>query len=207
MLRRTEPLSDIWGWDRGSPVDRYYIERFLAQHRELIRGRVLEVGDSRYTEHFGTGVIRSDILDIAADNPAATLVGDLSADQWLPESCFDCVILVQTLQYIFNLEAAVRAVHRALKPGGVVLCTLPSVTRIGRRYLESDLWRFTSASARGLFGGVFDQGVEVEPVGNLLACTAFLAGLAAEELSEAKLAVRDPYFPLLVTVSAMKRST
>ncbi|MGZ4371812.1 MAG: methyltransferase domain-containing protein [Gaiellaceae bacterium] len=199
-------MSEVWGWDRGSPVDRYYIEMFLDQHRRHIRGRVLEVGDSRYTRHFGNGVISSDVVDIAVENPHATIVADLAVTDALPESAFDCFILVQTLQYIFDLEAAVRGIHRALKPGGVVLCTLPSVTRIGSRYLANDFWRFTPASAGHLFGDVFGPATEVTSVGNLLACTAFLAGRAAEEIPEAKLSVSDPYFPLLVTVNAWKSS-
>jgi len=206
ILRRTKPLSGVWGWDRGAPVDRYYIEKFLDQHRRHIRGHVLEVGDSRYTGHFGSGVVSSDVLDISAANPQATIVADLALTDALPESAFDCFILVQTLQYVFDLEAAVREIHRTLKPGGVLLCTLPSVTRIGSRYLANDFWRFTPASARGLFRDVFGAAIEVTSVGNLLACTAFLAGLAAEEVSETKLRVSDPYFPLLVTVSARKSS-
>ena len=206
ILRRRKPLSDVWGWDRGSPIDRHYIEAFLSEHRADIRGHVLEIGDSRYTEHFGSGVLSSDVLDISRANPLATIVGDLAHVDVLPESQFDCFILVQTLQYVFDLEAAVLAIRRTLKPGGVVLCTLPSVTRVGARYLANDFWRFTSASASRLFGGVFGQEVEVTAVGNLLACTAFLAGLAAEELSEGKLRVSDPYFPLLVTVRAWKKA-
>src|SRR5947207_406343 len=55
VLRRVEPLTK-WGAERGTPVDRYYIERFLERHRADIRGRVLEVRDSRYTDRFGTSV-------------------------------------------------------------------------------------------------------------------------------------------------------
>src|SRR5690348_8634455 len=28
-LRRLKPISVVWGFDRGRPVDRYYIEQFL----------------------------------------------------------------------------------------------------------------------------------------------------------------------------------
>ena len=45
-LLGTKPVSDHWGWDRGTPVDRYYIEQFLAEHAADVRGRVLEVKDS-----------------------------------------------------------------------------------------------------------------------------------------------------------------
>ncbi|MDQ6672148.1 MAG: hypothetical protein M3069_15630, partial [Chloroflexota bacterium] len=52
-LRRTGPVSDEFGFDRGTPVDRYFIEQFLEQHRQDIRGHVLEVRDSGYTDRFG----------------------------------------------------------------------------------------------------------------------------------------------------------
>ena len=64
--RRTRPLSDWWGFDRGTPVDRYYIEKFLDEHRDLIRGRVLEVKDNGYTARYGKGVTRSDVIDVDA---------------------------------------------------------------------------------------------------------------------------------------------
>src|SRR5690606_28448862 len=67
-LRRTTPLSDRFGSDRGTPVDRYYIENFLEEHRQDIRGRVLEVKDSDYTDRYGTAVERREVLDIDPAN-------------------------------------------------------------------------------------------------------------------------------------------
>jgi len=78
-LGATRPLSGTWGFDRGTPVDRYYIERFLSEHREAIRGRVLEIKDSSYTREFGAGVVEAEVLDIDASNPNATIVADLGA--------------------------------------------------------------------------------------------------------------------------------
>src|ERR1044071_9523598 len=73
-LHRTTPLSDHWGFDRGTPLDRYYIGRFLEEHRQDIHGRVLEVKDSNYTDRYGVGVQRRDVLDIDPSNPHATIV-------------------------------------------------------------------------------------------------------------------------------------
>jgi SAM-dependent methyltransferase len=205
VLRRTTPLSDQWGRDRGTPVDRFYIERFLERERASIRGRVLEVLDASYTQRFGASVERSDVLDIDATNPNATIVADLAAADVIPSASFDCVILTQTLQYIYDFRPAVEHLRRILEPGGVVLCTLPAVSRIARRYLDSEYWRFTAASARALFEASFGQGaVEVESHGNVLTSIAFLAGLAAEELSRRELEETDPFFPLLITVRARR---
>src|SRR5690242_583275 len=65
-LRSTEPISEVSGYDRGLPIDRYYIERFLNQNADLISGAVLEIGDDAYTRRFGgSRVTRSDVMNIS----------------------------------------------------------------------------------------------------------------------------------------------
>jgi SAM-dependent methyltransferase len=206
-LLSVRPKSDHWGWDRGTPVDRYYIERFLGEHAGDVRGNVLEVKDADYIRKYGRDVVRTDVLDIDAANPQATIVADLSVGEGIPASFFDCFILTQTLQYIYNLRGAVAQCERLLRPGGVLLVTVPSLSRIVHGAgLEWDYWRFTAASCRRLFGEAFgDANVEVQTHGNVLAATAFLRGTALEEIPRRKLDVNDPYFPLLVTVRAVKR--
>ena len=204
-VRRTSPLSEHWGRERGTPLDRYYIERFLDENRSLIRGRVLEVLDAGYTQRFGAGVTTSDVLDVDATNPEATFVADLAAADTIEPDAFDCFILTQTLQYVFGLEAAIGHVHRILRPGGSVLCTVPVVSRLTRGLDAGEFWRLTPAACRRLFERSFGSGaVEVRGVGNVLVCVAFLLGMAAEELSARELQAEDASFPLLVTVKATK---
>jgi SAM-dependent methyltransferase len=204
-IRRTTPLSDHWGRERGTPVDRFYIERFLGEERDAIRGRVLEVMNADYTERFGAGVERRDVLDIDPENEAATIVADLAAADSVPSDLFDCFILTQTLQYIYDLRAAVEHAHRILRPGGTLLCTVPAVSRIARLQLESEYWRVTPAACSRLFGDVFAGGdVAVQGHGNVLTAVAFLVGMAVEELSSRELDRDDPCFPLVVTVRATK---
>ena len=204
-IRRTTPLSDHWGRDRGTPVDRYYIERFLADERDAIRGHVLEVMNADYTERFGGVVERRDVLDVDPANEAATIVADLSAADSVPSDLFDCFILTQTLQYIYDLQAAVEHAHRILRPGGTLLCTIPAVSRIARLQLESEYWRVTPAACSRLFGDVFAGGdLAVRGHGNVLTAVAFLIGMAAEELSPRELNRDDPFFPLVVSVRATR---
>jgi hypothetical protein len=204
-LRRTRPLSDEWGRDRGTPIDRYYIERFLDRERASVHGRVLELLDDSYTRRFGIGVEQGDVLDIDEGNPNATIVADLARADAVPSASFDCFILTQTLQFVYDVPAAVGHASRILKPGGVVLCTLPSVSRVARRYLETEYWRFTAASARTLFEASFEPDlVAVESHGNVLTSIAFLAGLAAEELSMQELEDADPFFPTVICVAARR---
>lgn len=204
-IRRLQPLSDHWGFERGTPIDRYYIERFLDQESSRIRGRVLEVADPGYTRRFGRDVARADVLDVDAANRAATFIADLAKADGLPGDAFDCFILTQTLQYVYDLESAIRHVRRVLRPGGAVLCTMPAVSRIGKTYLDNEYWRFTTASAARLFGEVFgDESVEVRARGNVLTSVAFLMGMASEELSSRELESDDPFFPVVITVCASK---
>jgi SAM-dependent methyltransferase len=206
-LLSVRPKSNHWGWDRGTPVDRLYIDRFLAEHAGDVRGNALEVKDADYVRKYGRDVVRTDVLDIDSANPQATIVADLATGDGIPASFFDCFILTQTLQYIYDLRGAVAQCERLLRPGGVLLVTVPCLSRIVHGAgLEWDYWRFTGASCRRLFGDVFGaDNVAVQTHGNVLAATAFLRGTALEEIPREKLEVNDPYFPLLVTVRAVKR--
>jgi SAM-dependent methyltransferase len=201
------PLSDGFGFDRGRPVDRYYIERFLDENRAAISGRVLEIKNSRYTHQFGVDVVHRDVLDIDPANRNATIVADLAAADGVPAGSFDCFILTQTLQLIFDTPSAIAHAHRILRPGGVLLCTVPSVSRIIPGCMDSDYWRFTGASCARLFGEVFaPDKVIVRTYGNVLTVIAFLTGMATEELRPRELDYDDQDFPLLVTVRAEKES-
>jgi SAM-dependent methyltransferase len=205
-LRRTTPISHHWGFDRGTAIDRYYIERFLEQASRDIRGDVLEIKDSGYTERFGSGVEKAHVLDIDPSNPRATILADLTAAGDVPSESFDCFILTQTLQFVYDFGAAVGEAHRLLRPGGVLLATVPSVSRIDPiAGVGGDFWRFTKASCDRLFGDAFGEGnVTVRAHGNVLAAIAFLTGLAREDLTDTELEVHDEHFPVLVTVRAVK---
>ncbi len=204
-LRRTTPLSDNWGIERGTPVDRYYIERFLESCSKDIQGNVLEIKDSSYTKSFGSGVSKVDVLDIDASNSAATIIADLSKADPIASESFDCFIFNQTLQLIYDFHAALRQSHRILRPGGVLLATVPGLCRVERAYAKSDYWRFTTASCLALFGEVFGlENITVQAYGNVLTAIAFLSGMATEELSRRELDISDEHFPVIITVRAIK---
>lgn len=67
-LRRLRPFSDRYGYDRGTPIERYYIERFLSEHAQRIRGSVLEAKDARYSRRFGCGT-RLYVVNIDPHDP------------------------------------------------------------------------------------------------------------------------------------------
>lgn len=204
-LRRTRPLSERYGYDRGQPVDRYYIEAFLGAHRSDVRGRGLEVKSPTYLRRYDSGLTACDVLDINPDNPDATVVADLSAAGNVPDAQFDCFLLTQTLQFIYDWHGALEHARRILRPGGVLLVTVPCVSRMDRTLSDIDYWRFTPAGCRRMFGEIFGaENVAVHPYGNVLTASAFLMGLAAEDLRRDELERADPAFPVLVGVRAQR---
>lgn len=207
-LDRLDPVSAVFGLDRGTPIDRYYIAGFLLQHAAEIRGRVLEVGTREYTERFGASrVTQSDVLHATPDNADATIVADLSAPGSLATAAYDCIVLTQTLQFIFDMPGAIRTSYQALRPGGVVLATFTGISQVSRYDMErwGDWWRVTSLSARRLFAEVFPADcVRVTAHGNVKAAVAFLHGLSAEELRTEELDYVDPSYELVITVRAVR---
>jgi SAM-dependent methyltransferase len=208
-LRRTSPISRDFGTDRGLPIDRYYIEGFLERNAADVRGAVLEVGDSTYTRRYGGDRVQSsDIWHVDTSNPRASIVGDLANPPPLAPAAFDCVVLTQTLQFIEDPAAALRTVHFLLRPGGVLLLTVPCLTPVvpwsqwGPRWY----WGFTAVGVDRLLGEVFGAAQSISTVhGNVLAAIAFLHGLAAQELTPAELDVVDSDYQVVIAARARKK--
>ncbi|MES2179275.1 MAG: methyltransferase domain-containing protein [Gemmatimonadota bacterium] len=210
-LRRLTPISPIFGIERGLPVDRYYIERFLREFAHDVRGHCLEIGDRYYTEMFGgQKVERSDVLHYLEGNPAASIVADLTSAAHIPSDSFDCIIFTQSLQVIYDFRAALRTLHRILRPDGVILITTHGISKVAclpEREGWGEYWHFTSQSLKRILAETFPRSrVEVKVWGNVLAATAFLHGIATEELTGAELEYGDPEFEMIVTARVQKAS-
>lgn len=203
----TEPVSREFGYDRGTPVDRYYIENFLARQSGEIRGRALEIGDAAYCRRFGGAQItQQEVLHINPGNPEATIVGDISVPGVLPEAGLDCIVLTQTLHLIYDMKAAVEGMRRGLKPGGVALVTVPGISPVAEdEWGATWYWSLTTLAATRLFGDVFGpENIEIETFGNAYAATTFLQGLAHQEVSKRKLDVVDDRYPVIITIKARR---
>lgn len=205
---RRQPLRRNFGLGHGLPVDRYYIELFLTGNAREIRGRVLEIGDNTYTKRFGgVSVTVSEVLHATPDNPRATNVGDLTCPTIFAAESFDCIVLTQTLQHIYDVRAALRTLYRILKPGGTLLLSVLMISQICRYDADrwGDYWRFTPMAVERLLSECFPPGCfTVQVYGNVLTATAFLHGLVTAELRPADLAHSDPDYPLLIAARAQK---
>lgn len=204
------PLDDAYGMGRGTPVDRYYIETFLDLHKELIRGRVMEVGDRTYTEKFGgERVTESVILHVEREEPKiGQIKGDLSTGEGLKEESVDCLICTQTLPFIYDVRSAADQIVRILKKGGTALLTVAGLSQIIQyeRLHYGHFWSFTEQSLGRLFEGNAEvDSVDVVTYGNVKTSTAFLYGISYEELSQGDLDFHDPNYQLLVAAVIKKK--
>ncbi len=205
---KLSPISRDYGLERGSPVDRYYIEQFLRRNQEDIRGHVLEFGDNYYTSKFGgKAVTRSEILFPVEGNQDATIIGDLTTGVGLEPESFDCIVCTQVLGAIYDIKTAIWNARKALKPGGVLLVTIATITKISHDDMAKwgDYWRVTGLGAQKLFEEVFPpENVTVTSYGNVYSATSLLYGVVAEELTTEELDYFDSEYEMLICIRAVR---
>jgi hypothetical protein len=203
---RTEPVSRVFGFDSGTPIDRYYIEKFLAKNRSSICGHILEVADDTYARRFGSKVKKISILN-AVPSPTATIVGDLATGKNIPQNTFNCVLLTQTLHCIYDATAALCNAYASLAPEGTLLLTAPGISQISSFDMErwGDYWRFTNKALELLIEQCCPKAQHTVNIhGNLAVAKGFLDGNVVEDYPEDVLALVDPEFQLLLTAVIYK---
>ena len=201
------PVNTNWGAKRGTPVSRYFIDRFMESHRPDITGVVLEIKNRRYTDCLGHDLIRADVLDIDASNSDANIITDLATADCIPSDTYDCVMINETLQFVFDLRSAIAHAYRILKPGGVLLVTVTCTVQHDGELKDFEMWHLTPSAGQRLFSEPFGaNNVEVESYGNFLGCSAGLAGLAFEDLDPGMLQEDSPRFVQGICVRAVKSS-
>jgi SAM-dependent methyltransferase len=208
LLGSLKPLSRVFGGDRGIPIDRYYIEKFLAENSHLIKGHVLEVAGSTYTRKFGgDNVAGASVLHANNDKKNVDIVGNLETGEGIPKNKIDCFILTQTLLCIFDVQTAAQNAIKLLKPGGALLLTVPGITQISRFDYErwGQYWSFTDLSVRKLFEKIVPPAnIEVKTYGNVKAASAFLYGLALHEVKKKDLDYTDPDYQMVISAIIKK---
>lgn len=117
--------------------DRFY-EQCLGMHRGY-GGKILDVGCGqglllkKISQRAAPGSqlygldISPKLVEIArSNNPTATVeVGDAESMPY-PDSTFDVATMTEALEHMLDYDAALREVHRVLKPGGVFIVSVPN---------------------------------------------------------------------------------
>ena len=203
------PITRDFGLSRGTPIDRHYIASFLQKNREMVKGTALEIAESAYTKQFDTGVTSFEILHVDNSNRKATIIGDLTKPETLPENEIDCFICTQTLNFIFDYKKAIQGSYRLLKSGGVFLGTVAGLCQISRYDMDrwGDYWRFTDLSIKLLFEECFGVGnVHVETFGNAFAANSIIQGIAVEDIENMNLLeAQDQDYQITIGIRAVKK--
>ena len=199
-------MSRTFGFERGTPIHRYYVDRFFESHAHRIRGRCMEFQDSGYVRRFGGGrPSKIDVLDLTADNLEATIVADLTKPNDIPSEIFDCIVCVHVLHLVYDAGALTRELHRLLAPGGALLLAVPGTSMIDPNWTEYRRW--TPLGIQTLLGQFFQSSdIHVECYGNSLSAAAEMRGLASDEIAPWELDAKDDLFPVEVGAVAVKRA-
>ena len=134
----TEPISRVFGLDRGKAIDRVYIEDFLQMHQDHIRGKVLEIAENTYTVQYGKDRVRESCVLHVNGTGKNAIKGNLETGEGIEENSFDTMIITQTLMFMLDINSAVTNIYRAMKPGGTALLTVAGISQISR--YDDDRW-------------------------------------------------------------------
>lgn len=202
--RSVKPISTKYGYDRGNPVDRYFINQFFAEYSDDIKGKCLEVVDPKVINEFGGDkVTQADAIDLFVTKQA-TVYGNLKDLKGVVKSnTYDCLIISQTIHVNDDYDSIIKECYRILKPGGVLLVTLPTLSPTWN--LQINMWRFSIESAKHVFSKYFNsKKLTVKSYGNQTGAIFFWSGFAIEEMTAAELKKNDPKMPLIIGVRAVK---
>ncbi len=204
-----EPISRQFGTERGTPIDRYYIEAMLANHSDCIWGDVLEIEDNTYTMQFGGDKVKQSIvMDVSSTDSRVSFNGNIETGQGIRDEIADCFILTQTLMYIYDLGSAAHNIMRLLKKGGTALITCSGISQNSRRCMDNYGCYFNFNE--DVFVRMFEkessaQVLEVGSFGNVKTVSAHINGLCSEDLVEEDFVPNDKYYPLIVYAVVKKR--
>jgi hypothetical protein len=205
--KEVQPISSVFGCDRGTPIDRYYIEKFLAENKSKIKGVCCEIAEDAYCSGLGHNIIKQEVFDYDNANPLATIIGDLTKHESLPTNHLDCFVCTQTFNFIYDVKSAFVGAYQMLKSNGVLLATVSGLSQISRYDMDrwGDYWRFTDLSLKKLAEETGFNNITVKAYGNALAATAFIQGVAVEDLSNVKLLdVLDKDYQITLGLIAVK---
>lgn len=194
------PLNRAFGFTRGTPIDRYYIENWLESNKRLICGDVLEIAEDTYTKRFGTNNVVSYILHVSIEKEGF-IKGNLETGEGIEENSMDCIILTQTIGFIYHCDKVIANVYKMLRKGGAALVTTGGISQISRYDMDQwgHFWSLTTASLKRLIEeSKFGMNYDMTVYGNVKTACALLYGVAAEELREEELEYSDEDYPVSI---------
>ena len=191
------PLSNCFGVDLGTPIDRVYILRFLQDHQSIITGDVAEFGESVYTRRFATPPFRPFVLHGSDAHAYESYpLFNLESLNGFTER-YDAIICTNVLNFVFDVNSSIEALSFITKPQGFCLITVACISPLSLYDASrwGDFWRFTPQSLERLLCKYFNK-VELSCYGNQTSAACFIKGIPAEYIPPGLLYPTDNISPL-----------
>lgn len=200
-LRRKFPLCNLFGFTRGVPIDRYYLEKFISEIRLEVVGTVLEVGGvlvNRELYQFSNATEYL-TLDVEA-RPGISKVGDIHNPATIEFESLDTVVIFNVLEHCYDPWLAVKNIYSWLKVGGKCFCMVPNSQKI--HDIPADYWRILPDGMKQIFQDFPQQKLYV--YGNPMSVIANFLGISAGELSPKELDDFHPDYPSITCIVVTK---
>ena len=203
-------ISNDYGDSRGTPITRFYIQHFFLNLIPFDWGNCLEFEDNRYIDHFGKNVAKNITFKLSNEYSKQDnfIYGDLTNFSILPKEKFDLIVCTNVLNFIFDVESAIKGIHKMLKKNGKCIVTVdgPS-SHISRYDMDrwGDFWRFTNLSAKRLFERSNFKIEQSTTYGNPYACSAQLNGFSIQDIDQSKLLPSEEDYQLLIALLVTKK--
>lgn len=201
------PASRFFGCERGKPIDRYYIERFLEERKEFIKGDTLEIAETTYSVKYGKERVHNAYMLHVEGWGENAIRGNLETGEGIEENRFDTAIITQTLMFLYDIQSAAQNIYKMLRPGGTALVTVAGISQVSR--YDADNWGsyycFHVDAVKRLFESYFrNDSIEIVTYGNVKTAVSLLYGLCCEDLEESDFQMCDPDYPLIIGVMLHK---
>tara|TARA_Y100000385_G_scaffold274995_1_gene318802 strand:+ start:293 stop:985 length:693 start_codon:yes stop_codon:yes gene_type:complete len=209
-LNNNDFISNDFGFGRGTPIDRYYLEIFLKTNQKYFIGESLEFGSDFYLKKYNNRIKSFDVFTSFLDkkNSKNIIKGDLSLIEDLPKEKYDFIVCTNVLNFIYEIDSAIKGLHKMLKKNGICLISLAGFsTHVSRYDMDKwgDYWRLSKKTAIKIFKKNNFEIEECNSYGNVYLASAQMKGFCVEDIDNEMLKNVDNDYQMLITLRIKKK--
>lgn len=208
------PLTRNFGFYRGTPIDRYFINKWIYDFLDEIDSgnklKGIEIGGFDYLKYNSKKYLANELvpkreLKKSKDSLCINLNEPINKDFKLKEK-YDFVICTQVLHVLENDINGLRIIYKLLKKGGLIIgSTAGTINPIS--IYDYKRW--------GCYRGYSDQGLksilektgfecQIETFGNFALAYEILNGAVVEDIDQSLFKENDEIFQILHLFKAYK---
>lgn len=133
-----------------------------------LRGKCIDVGcgDMPFRAFIEKHVSQYDTLDIEKRADDVTYLSDIQDMSMIDVDTYDSAICLEVLEHVPNPCKAISEIHRILKKGAKLICSVPHLSRLHEE--PHDYYRYTKHGLTYLFESAGFRIISIEPTGGML---------------------------------------